>query len=601
MANSTKKILGLAGTAMVFAGMSFGQNFQNACTAPAIAVITGNSSAILDRFEGTTELVADVSLTCNSNPATALGAALSNAAIKLQMSLPITSPVLDKAGNTDAVVQLIDITNPASSQVVQGVGVAGTPTQMTFSGINFPATDVFTIVFSNIRVNASMAANGTSNIPVTESFFILNLGQEVSYTPTPVNVGFVTTGFSTPTLTTKLAAQYVICTGNPTTGLQVTGIPTPGSTDSFIISQQTQFGGALKSILPGSGYGGGPGPSLSNGEAGSYMATLGNGDKVGLATHGTRIQLAFSSVNAGETIYLPNTVQPTIPGALGVPVADPNVLLQLTINGNGLPFKAYPAASVVPAGALAGTVAFTPDANGNIVAIYEAVMADSTKQNETYNFAGWITAKPNFSTTSVGAINVNVGLSPQAGATITDIPAFSTSYPQITLSPFNLCQTTLLFPFVAAGTAAAPGFDTGIAISNTGMDPYIAGTGATGTPGICTFNLYSTLGSSTPPTPTAIATSLAALNGSGYPANGIIPPGATVAFSLGIENIAPGFTGYIIAQCQFLYAHGFAYITYGGDSPVTVNSEMAMGYLAEVLANNRSNPNGGAGPEGVTF
>jgi hypothetical protein len=275
------------------------------------------------------------------------------------------------------------------------------------------------------------------------------------------------------------------------------------------------------------------------------------------------------------------------------------VLLTLTSQGNGLPFKGY-GASIVAAGALAGDVPFTGDANGNVTAIYEATMADSTKQNETFNFAGWITAKANFSTTSVGAITVNVGLSPQAGAAITDIPAFSTSYPAITLSPFNLCQTTLLFPFVSAGTAAAPGFDTGIAISNTGVDPYPVGTGATGTPGICTFNLYSTLSASAPPTPAAIATSLAALNGSGYPANGIIPPGATVAFSLANENIAPGFTGYIIAQCQFLYAHGFAYITYGGDSPVTVNSEMAMGYLAEVLQNNRANI--GAGPEqGVTF
>jgi hypothetical protein len=588
MANLTKKVLGLAGTAMVFAGMSFGQNFTNNCGNPIIA---GGGSPILDRFEGTTELVADMFIACQPIG----GTPLSNAAIKLQMSLPITSPVLDKAGDTDAVVRITD-TATNTTQVIQGVGVSGSSTQITFSGVNFPAADPFTITFSNIRVNASMAANGTSNIPVTESFFILNLGQEVSYTPTPLNVGFVQTGFSTPLLTTKLAAQYVICTGNPTTGLQLTNIPANGGTASFAISQQTLFGGALKSQTPGQGYGtGAPGPSLTNGEAGSYVTTT-----LGLATHGTRIQLAFSGVNAGETIYLPNTIVPTVPDSTGKPVADTNVQLQLTINGTGKAFSGEPAGSVLTAGALAGTVPFTADANGNITATYEATMADSTKQNETYTFLGWITAKPNFSPTSVSAITVNVGLAPQAGATVTDVPAFSNSYPSITLSPFNLCQTTLLFPFVSAGTAAAPGFDTGIAISNTGMDPYPTGTGASGTPGTCTFNLYSTLASSTPPTSAAVATSLAALNGSGYPANGIIPPGATVAFSLANENIAPGFTGYIIAQCQFLYAHGFAYITYGSDSPVTVNSEMAMGYLAEVLQNNRANI--GAGPEGgVTF
>jgi hypothetical protein len=46
-----------------------------------------------------------------------------------------------------------------------------------------------------------------------------------------------------------------------------------------------------------------------------------------------------------------------------------------------------------------------------------------------------------------------------------------------------------------------------------------------------------------------------------------------------VSTDAPGFQGYIIATCEFQYAHGFAYITngYGG-----VNTQ-AQGYLALVL------------------
>jgi len=333
----------------------------------------------------------------------------------------------------------------------------------------------------------------------------------------------------------------------------------------------------LKTQVPVAGF------TLQDGEAGSYVtATL------GLATHGTRIQLAFGSVATGETIYLPNTITATTSG-----VPDPTVVLQLTQNVTG-PFKAFPAASVGALGTPAGTVAFAPSTTGAVTAVYEAVLADNTIQTETMTFKGFITASANFTGAATPAVTLNMALAPPAGTGVTDVPAFTTNYPVINLSAFNLCQTTLLFPFVAAGTAAAPGFDTGIAISNTGMDPLSAANTAPGTAGACSFSLYGSNGG-TVPTPTAIATALAALNGVGYPANGVIAPGTSAAFSLANENIAPGFSGYIIAQCNFLYAHGFAYITYGGDSPVTVNSEMAMGYLAEILPVKRSGI--GAGPE----
>jgi hypothetical protein len=176
-----------------------------------------------------------------------------------------------------------------------------------------------------------------------------------------------------------------------------------------------------------------------------------------------------------------------------------------------------------------------------------------------------------------------VGPAPTSG---TDIPTFApTSNPALTLSLFNLCQTTLLFPF-AAGSAAS-GYDTGIAISNTGLDPYAKALTAAGTPGTCTFNFYGS-GAPTPSTNVTLPTTA-------FPAT--LSPGQTAAFSIVANNVAPGFSGYIIAQCNFLYGHGLGLITYGAGA----NSGFSEGYIAEVLGNNRSATTVGAGPEAITF
>ena len=547
MANLTKKILGVAGTAMVFAGMSFGQLTNSSCPGTP----TTNVPPILDRYEGRAELVSDIIVACNA------GSALSGATVKVHLSLPVTSPVIDKAGDLDAVIQVTDKTTNVTS-VFPGAAIPGDSSDILFNGVNFPA-DPFTITFSNIRVDASTAGSG-ANVPVYESFYILNLGTEI-FNQAPSVVGYVNTGFSSPALTTGGVnpAQYVICTANPA----------GSASQSFAVTLTTLFGGALKTQLPGKGF------TLTNGEAGSYTTA-----PYGAATHGTRIQLAFSSVTAGESIYLPNTITSSNDGG---------VTLTLTQNGTGV-FKPFPGASIGAVGTPAGTVGFTPTTGATTVtAYYEATSADNTTQSETLIFPGYITANPNFASANVSPVSVTFGLAPQLPAGGTEIPDFTTNYNPIPLSGFSLCQTTLLFPFAAAGTAAAPGFDTGIAISNTGLDPLAAGlTASPGTPGACTFSFYGT----NQPDPTALAKTLTGLG------IGTINPGQSVAFSLASENVAPGFTGYIIAQCQFLYAHGFAYITYGGDSPVTT-SEMAMGYLAEVLQTSRANI--GKGPEFVTF
>jgi hypothetical protein len=122
----------------------------------------------------------------------------------------------------------------------------------------------------------------------------------------------------------------------------------------------------------------------------------------------------------------------------------------------------------------------------------------------------------------------------------------------------NICRTYLLYPFVTA----ANGFDTGIAIANTSED---GGLSATAQSGTCTLSFFGDNAPSAFTTPSAIA------GGKVY---------ANVA-----SAIAPGFQGYVIAKCNFQFAHGFAFVqSTVGYTPSTA----AMGYLPLVLILDRT-------------
>jgi hypothetical protein len=123
------------------------------------------------------------------------------------------------------------------------------------------------------------------------------------------------------------------------------------------------------------------------------------------------------------------------------------------------------------------------------------------------------------------------------------------------------CQTSLLYPYIQTSR----GWNTGIAISNTGSDPF----GTLGQANSCTFYFYGGTPSDTNPIPTPAT--IPAFN------TPVIPPGSTwanVASNMG----AIAFQGYAIAQCNFRYAHGYAFVA-GSIS----TSYVAQSYLALVL------------------
>jgi hypothetical protein len=125
------------------------------------------------------------------------------------------------------------------------------------------------------------------------------------------------------------------------------------------------------------------------------------------------------------------------------------------------------------------------------------------------------------------------------------------------------CVTNLLFPW-AANTDT---FDTGVAIANTSMDPFTPAT--LGQSGAITFYGYAQFPSGgTAPAPITFTTP-------------VIEAGNTFAGTAsGTLTGFAGFRGYVIAVCQFQFAHGFAFITgtYGSSAPV-----VAEGYMALVI------------------
>jgi len=92
--------------------------------------------------------------------------------------------------------------------------------------------------------------------------------------------------------------------------------------------------------------------------------------------------------------------------------------------------------------------------------------------------------------------------------------------------------TRLLYTFVTN----VAGFDTGIVISNTSADPF----GTTNQSGNCKLTFF---GAGSPPSYTTPA----------------IPAGNS--FATLASSIAPGFQGYVFAECFFAFAHGAAFIS----------------------------------------
>jgi len=486
----------------------------------------------------------------------------------------------------------------------QGLVNAGT---VTFFGVPVLApgttgTRVFRI--TNVRVNANVLnASGPFGYPVNAEISTSNS------TSLPLNTAQLTVGLIQPSLTTAVRnfGGGSVGSGQLTQPIQCKDVNGSGVllgqadiryTEQFATAFKTRVepGPNTAGVAPNPNGTGGLGQSgtaqqnvpgyIYSSESGFIPYTAGapslsgNGNIAGLADFGTRLKAVFNNIPSGMSVY----VSPTniIAGNAGIVAATAATSYAVLVASETAP-ETYPSptstgtttfgGSGIANGYAATPYYQLPVVNNSATAVWE-VLNTYPNLNENIEFAVWVsyTPSPATSVPSPGTMTVNMSYAPNptqgaftaaaggAASASLPIPRFADTSVAANVAQVTICSTALLFPYVTNMS----GFDTGIAIANTTVDPF--GTGAQA--GTCTLNWY---GNATTTSNPAAST----LGAGGVGSSAVIPAGVVVTALA--STTVPGFQGYMIAVCQFQYAHGFAFVSDLGAR------NLAMGYLALVM------------------
>jgi len=593
----------------------------------------------LIRAEGITEKLGDLVMTCTGGTATDPGAVTPatgatatcsyncgpTANIQIftaQSGINFTSKILSTANNASEALLMIDEPAPANQNVCQvpasgtvlcavgGVGGAATTSpyvpnaqdahpfnvfqgqQVGGNSIAFLGVPIIppgtaggtrTIRITNVRLNAT--AYGTTSLQPVTVFISVSPSTVLPIQNTLQTVAFVQPGLkitATPpdsafqqctSVTDGAAGSITFMEGFATAFKTRDTTATPGTIgpdqDTPLNSVCDYLAVCPVGLSPNteSGF---FNASNTGGGANWIAGTGGTLTTAGVATFGTRLRVYFHGVQSGVTLTaLPTTVTNGT----------------LTLQAISDPLGAYAPISGT-------TFTLTPDSNGDAIGYYEVIAQDPTvTESATIPFFISYTASPGTGSPALGTANFDGSFAPaestasgvpndstealtawNAASSSDPIPRFMDNNP---LQPWVVivkCATHLLFPFATNQV----GFDTGLAISNTSLDVY----GTSVQDGGCTLHFFQ-------------FASGAGTNPADYPITDVAP-GTTWAST--VMAIAPGFQGYVIADCQFQFAHGFAFVTRVGAT------DIAMGYLALVIPdypprvpNPVSCPPGGAG------
>jgi hypothetical protein len=546
------------------------------------------------RAEGYTELVGDLVVECTGgNPANAF-----DANFQLFLNTNITSRLI--SGQTTEALLLID--EPGLPRLLADGTTAGTPTPfctttagctapeagatwqqgqatvvqgrlaaqnaLVWEGIHVtpPGSNTRVFRFTNVRANAYALGASQTLIPTQIVAYIAvspsatlpidNPQQTVGYVQRGLSFDVTDCGGGSPTVA-GLAQCQSVGVGDAVGGLRFT----EGFATSFkpqIITPTDTDPTDQRDSLPG---------QVFNSESGFVRQSLAGLDpRVGVADTGTRLAARFVNIPAGVNLYVTNTQV----GGTGIQAE----LLSGVAIDPGSPVE--PGTVDIDCGdsSVAGTqVPLTAGAGQAVWVITNS--NPSAIESLLFNYA--ISYEPNVGTGSPALGTGQVvgtfapfyaaGTAAERASGSLPIPRFAPGTGETNLFRISACVTNLLFPYVTNWA----GFDTGLAIANTSQDPF-SNPNSRLQSGTCTINYYGTLANGSAPTRTSETTDRA------------IGAGETLTFILsggggyGLEGNA-GFQGYIIAQCNFQYAHGFAFIT---DGPIG-QAQVAQGYLALVL------------------
>lgn len=526
MSDFRTRLFGLAALATVSAGMSFG---QVTCAGASPTLNTG--AALLLRAESVSELVSDIQLSCPSS-----GSVVANGTLTVFVSATVRSKAVTASttltgfsgnpGNSEVVLQVTN-TGTSTTALYQG-SVSGTT--INFSGITFPAA--FSLVLSNVRVDATALGVTAAPVPVTETIFAGSNGLATLNVPA-VTVGQALKSFAAPSLALNssflTSNSYTVCGGNAVSTLTTTP---PAASFTVVVSEL--FGGAFKQATAGGG--------TQNSELGSFQSA-GASAAIGTAASGTQISLTFANVPSVATVYVPLSLLATTGTG------------QLLLNG-------ATAAATTPLGiSTSNVVAFTPS-SGAITVTY-TIGNTSAATIKSFSIPVLVTFARNVATAQ-SAVTVLAAYAPTGTLTglASAVPLYAApSNTALNGSSITNCSTNLMFPFLTN----QQGFDTGVSIANTSTDPFGFLGASTAAPqnGTCTLTFYG----SGAPSPNTFVT----------PAIG---PATSTTYAFTIGTVAPGFQGYAMASCTFLYAHAFVFVT---NSATAGANGVSQGYLALVI------------------
>jgi hypothetical protein len=282
----------------------------------------------------------------------------------------------------------------------------------------------------------------------------------------------------------------------------------------------------------------------------------------GQADHGTRLMARFKDIPDGVDLLVPSQVD-TGTGMILRLVEDPDS----DGGGGSMTSDTDEDPSVdVPSSGLVVYEVFTIDPAGESYSTQETVEIRVAVDYDIPGPLGTGTVNGNFAPISTYYKMSEDEYEPRFVDKAVDTDALS----------INACRTILLFPYVTNQA----GFDTGLAIANTSADPL----GTIAQAGTCTLNYYGNTNGSTGPaaqtSPSVGAGSHLALMLSG--GGGVFAKDGGFTACASGACVAPLFQGYIIAICNFQFAHGFAYVSDVQNDP-SGRTLGAMGYLALII------------------
>ncbi len=558
-----------------------------ASAATALSCIAGGAVIPELRSEGITELTGDLVYNCVGGTPTLQNAPVPRVNVQVFMNSPlaITSRLI---GAGDEALLMIDdpaeadqtlCTTPVLGCTMTGIGAGDAAQQAAYKGgrvsvfQGVPAA-LNSVLFTGVPVDPPGTALDGSGNPLARVIRITNIRVNASAFHGATGATNLTALTSaSPSSTLPINQQGIQTIGIILPGLVVTysNIPQPGgfsfqqcfasggnddssSVSAGLVTFTEGFGTSFKTRTIGDGVTADspatvvvaedqPG-QFFNTETGFYNPNFPNGlgaapGGAGLADFGTRLKVTFSNIQAGVTISAPARITNGT----------------LTINGTGSETGPYS-----PVGT---DFSFTATASSNSFTwVWEVVAADISQESVAIGFTATWSGPPN--QPALGTAQVSGWFAPTSTDTVAEtesvapIPRFQDFSINPDAFTIQKCQTHLLFPFVTNQL----GFDTGIAISNTSTDQY----GTTPQQGPCNLYFY---GLNAP----AVFTTPSDVTSAGGP------------FATTVLTVAPNFQGYIIADCDFQYAHGFAFVTKVG------TTDVAMGYLALIIPDS---PFGGA-------